>query len=660
MSNPYTFLQDLDKFPLRHTLGSHRFKHQEGWVSGVTWHPDGKSFFTIHDRTRILQTSVETGEPVGEVVVVSWWVDHLAVSPDGETWLLTGMMGEVARYECKIKRLTLLRQKPSAYTSSSQRGGSAFSPSGSVGITIGRHGGAIVGFLREKQLKPNLPDDLRAPFIFSSDGLWFASCASNFLRVYSVETRQLVKEFALPKGEIVTLRFSPDGKRLIAANREQQIFLCDVEDGSLKSYEKRDIDIYAKPGCVMIQDEQRAYVASAYGVLFSLDLQGGAHRKLTQVWLDSQASSTEAFSPDGKWMLGMRGRAFYLFDLTKESFVDLHDGHSDQINGVSSSPDGKRAALADNDGLLRIWSTETGEREWMLEQIVAENQRRESLLDVAYHPAGHEIYAIQYWNKIRRWELSSGLESPLSPSYHASITPNDQYPTTFALSTFTLGPDGDLALISGPESSSDYSSENASYRVLLYSLSQMKVLWVHTDKLSRFSTYTFSPDGSLVLQVISSKEARSAVGGIDFLARETPQDHAGQGRIFSVKDGSIIRSFRGPRGEPLRVGRLLTQDRVIAAMRGGLAIWPLSKPAEARYFDAPDGATKPLALSDDEALLAAADEKGGVGLWEIKTGALVERIPLERTHDRATCMTFCRGTHRLVIGTAKGVGLIFG
>jgi WD40 repeat protein len=661
MQTPYTFLQDLAHFPLRHTLGSHRFKHQEGWVNGIVWHSDSQSFFTIHNRGRILQTSIKTGEPIGEVVEFDWWVSHLAVSPNGEKWLLTGMMGEIALYETKSKKLRFLRERPRDYVSAAQNCQSAFAPNGEYAVTIGRTAPAFFA-LYYRSPGVAIPDYISPPFLFSPNKLLFASCYNEGLRVYSADTWQMLKQIKLPDPKVVALSFSSDNTQLVASTRDQQTFICDIATKSVvKTITKKELDLYSHAGCILFNSARRKlYIASQYGLLFSYSLEDGSSKKLEHLGFDSQATCTEAFSPDGRWLLGVKGRAFYLYDIENETLLDLHDGHSDQINSVSSAPNGKSVALADNDGILRIWSAVNGEREWILEQSLRENQRRESLLSVAYHPAGHEIYAIQYWNQIRRWELSSGLESPLEPSYYKSITPNDQYPTTFALSTFTLGPDGDLALLSGPQSSSDYSSENASYRVILYSLSQMKILWVESDKISRFSTYTFSPSGDLVLQVISTKEARSALGGIDMLAKETPQDHAGQGRIFSVKDGSILRTFRGPKGEGLRVGKMLSGDRVIAAMRGGLALWALDKPKEALYLRAPDSATKPLVVSDDESLCAAASEKGDVFVWYMKTGAIKEHIPLSRTHDRATCMTFCHQTNQLLIGTAKGVGLLFG
>ena len=246
---------------------------------------------------------------------------------------------------------------------------------------------------------------------------------------------------------------------------------------------------------------------------------------------------------------------------------------------------------------------------------------------------------------------------------------------TFALASFVLGPDGDKALLAGPAYSSDYSSETATFRVLLYSLSEAKILWFHTDDISRFSQYRFSPDGNFLLQVITSREIHTAVGRVNLRAVST-QAHAGQGRVFSVKDGKLLHTFRGPKGEALHAAQLLTEGRVVAAMKGGIALWRLFIPSEATpdreilwnpsftgmvpyYINTPNGATRPFDVSQDETLLAASDGKGGIGIWELLTGKRIERIALEKTGDSATCLTFCRGGHRLVVGTVKGVGLIF-
>jgi WD40 repeat protein len=684
-SSPYAHFQDLQSFPLRYILGSHKFKHQEGWVSGFTWHPNSLSFFTTHDRTRILQTSIQTGEAIDDIVEISWWIEHLSISPTGEYWFLVGMMGEAALYHQPSRKLTLIRGR--AKGSSHQHQYCAFSPDGSYVVAISSEGPAFL-FDVSKMTAQNLPAEMSAPFTFSSKEPLFA-CVCNppsGIKIFSTKTWQCIGEAKVIADRNSVLCFSPDGEQLFAANKESLFFFDKLGGAATRmisgapkkgSVFKKNLLPLGDPGCIGFSlDERWLYFASRYGALIAVSLKDNVCERLGGVWLDSQATSVNIISPDGKWALGRRGQAFHLFDLEAKKLAELHEGHADQIRAVAASPDGERAALADNDGLIRIWNTSTGECDWILEQALTENQSREPLLDLDYHPGGHEIYSITNWNVIKRWELSSGLENALNPSYYEVITPNKSYPTTFALQSFTLGPDGDKALISGPASSADYSSENATYRVLLYSLSESKVLWVHTDNISRFSEYSFSPDGKFVLQVIVAKEVRR--GAINLLEKSTSQDYAGQGRIFSVEDGKIVNTFRGPRSQPLRSARMLSRGRIIAALNdsritgfipggppkspsSGLALWGLSAPEDAfiSYFNAPHGASRPLTISQDETLLAATDEKGGVGIWDITTGKLLERIALETTKDSATCMAFCPKNHRLIVGTARGVGLIF-
>ena len=191
----------------------------------------------------------------------------------------------------------------------------AFTPDGKIVISM--DSGAVCAW-DVPSLHPHFRIDLREEGRFlsvSPDGTMLAVNQANGVFLFSLPAGKPVGRLYGPPPDLVAGSFSPDGKRFAAAD----------EDGGMHGWSV----------------ETRAYVAWQAELLEGLDLVGVLWTgDRVVVWDDS-----------GQVTL-LRG-ADLVEIRTFQSGVD--------DTGGALSPDGKRLALAVNDGGVRVWDLETGE-----------------------------------------------------------------------------------------------------------------------------------------------------------------------------------------------------------------------------------------------------------------------------------------------------------
>jgi WD40 repeat protein len=183
--------------------------------------------------------------------------------------------------------------------------------------------------------------------------------------------------------------------------------------------------------------------------------------------LETEASMTAAFSPDGKWIAtGDRGGELALWD-SVGSPSKTWMGHTSWVLSVAFSPDGKRIVSGSWDSTIRLWSW-TG----ALEKTLKGHSDR--VQSVAFSPDGKKIVSGSDDHTIKLWSLTGALEKTLKG--HSD-----------GVSSVAFSPDGKI-IVSGSWDST----------IKLWSLTGAleNTLKGHWD---RVNSVAFSPDGKRIV-----------------------------------------------------------------------------------------------------------------------------------------------------------------
>jgi WD40 repeat protein/tRNA A-37 threonylcarbamoyl transferase component Bud32 len=398
-------------------------------VRSVAWSPDGRRILTGSTDKTARVWDAEKGHEVLSLTGHTSWVLGVAFSPDGQR-ILTGSMDSTAKVWDAVKGRELLSLKSDSWFASV-----AFSPDGRRIVNASGHTAQV--WDAEKGQEVLALKGHTQPLTgvaWSPDGQRIATGCGGFdldrnplpgeVKVW--DAKQGYELFSLKgrTGSVLSVAFSPDGKRIVTGCHDDTARVWDAEKG------REVLTLKGHTGCVwsvaFSPDGQRILTGShdfsakvwgaangqelfplrgRTGVVLSVAFSADGQRILTgssddtaKVWdvadgqellaLKGHTSSVNgvAFSRDGKRILtGSQDRTAKVWDAVNGREILTLEGHTSAVTSVAFSGDGKRLLTGSEDGTARLWDAETGQ------EVFALKGHTGGVASAAFSPDGKRI-----------------------------------------------------------------------------------------------------------------------------------------------------------------------------------------------------------------------------------------------------------------------------
>ena len=350
-----------------------------GMVHSVAWSPDGSRLATAgrsmsFDYDRSIRIWNAAGDEVSPDGSPDYPAESVAVAPDGRRMASACIDGSATVWATESGRKLASFQ----YDNGTAFGHVAFSPDGKTLAVTGR---AAV-FLRDAETGNALAqiDDMGnhlRSVAFSPDGRWLVTGdMEGNVNVANVATRQQVKNLAAERlGEVWSVVFTPDSKRVAAASWAPGVYVWDVATGEVQAQFK-DHEQYVRS--VAISPDGRLLAAGGDDDVVAI-------RELVTGELVCKLHSPGgapclAFAADSRTVVaGTYLNELYFWDLAvpqADRFLTYSGRYGGRITQLAMPADGSAVYSSTSDGTIVAWdlAAVTASRRQLLKSLWTQDQ----------------------------------------------------------------------------------------------------------------------------------------------------------------------------------------------------------------------------------------------------------------------------------------------
>jgi WD40 repeat protein len=214
--------------------------------------------------------------------------------------------------------------------------------------------------------------------------------------------RQLA-QFALADAEILSIAFTPDGRRLVTGGNDRLVRIWDPAGTCLNTFARHTgfvTQVAVSP------DERRVLSCAADQAFRQWDISTG--RLLDERYADVAQVNTAVYSPDGSWIVtgGTDGTIRYWLTSGGPAVAVLH-GHTKPVMRLAFSPDGRRVYSVSAQIRPGVWEARVWDGPGHGNPRILRDHTN-FVYPVAYSPDGRTIASGSWDNDIRLWDAASG------------------------------------------------------------------------------------------------------------------------------------------------------------------------------------------------------------------------------------------------------------
>ncbi|MDE0681276.1 MAG: sigma-70 family RNA polymerase sigma factor [Candidatus Poribacteria bacterium] len=421
-------------------------------------------------------------------------------------------------------------------------------------------------------------------------------------------------------------------------------------------------DIQPQPGSTAtpsrVDDSDQHAKDSARQHLQQLHLPEGAKSRLGK-----GAIRAITYSPDGRRLAVASSIGIWLYDTHSGQVLDLLTTHTDWVNSVAFSSDGKTLVSGSKDNTIRLWDAQTG----TLRKTLTLIGHKGEIWEMAFSPDG-KILATWSWeweSPIHLWDVETGARlhnfvgeardnvnsMAFSPDGNTLASPLDNgtirlwNTQTGELSRILIGHTYHVSCVAFSPDGKMLASGSYDGTLRLWDAETGELRNTRTGYTSAVVNVSFSPDGNTVASAMGDdtvglwnaqtgtrrhtlKVARThSIESLSFSPDNKTLAGAGYGRIIHLWDAETgaLRNTLGGHTDVVAGVSFSSPDGKTLASGGWDNTVRLWDAQTGRIHGTLEGHTdwvNSVSFSPDGKTLASGSKDKTIHLWDVKTGAL--------------------------------------
>ena len=369
------------------------FEGHKSSVNSIWFKADRKQVATASDDGDIKMWDVSTGKLIKSFPAHLEGVESVRISSAEQQQIATaGKDGTVRLWDFEGKRLAELKGHKGSVISI------RFSKDGNTLATSGKDDGTVRLWDVSKQekhvLRPSKKIVNSVRFNPKNPQQIATASDDGMVKLWEVKDNKWVetKSYKTDRGNVTSVRFSPDGQQLAAAGSNGMVTRWDLNSTKLKEFNTKQGNVESVN---FSPDGTQLATAGSGGTVKLWDLNG---KPLNRFLLEGIVESVR-FSPDGKLLaiVGSEGVA-RLWRINTGSSVKL-DSHQGSVYSASFNKNGTQLATAGDDAILRLWDFEG-------KKLAEFKTFQGRVRNISFSPDGKLLATVAANYTVRLWNIS--------------------------------------------------------------------------------------------------------------------------------------------------------------------------------------------------------------------------------------------------------------